>query len=62
MYFELGFKVQIVVHQAEGAEERKWRLEKALEGGRQGSTETETIACFGIDCSDHHKEFTADRL
>ena len=28
----MGFKVQILVHQAEGAEERKWRMEKAWEG------------------------------
>lgn len=30
---ELGFKVEVTVHQAEEAEERGWGMEKACGGG-----------------------------
>lgn len=64
--FELGFTVQILVHQAEGAEERKWRMEKAWEGGvvgRQGAQRHGMIeACFSVDSSRHHEEFRSDSL
>lgn len=37
---KLGFKVEIVVHQAEEAEEKNLRMEKALKVEQEGSTET----------------------
>lgn len=60
---ELGFKVEVTVHQAEEAEERGWGMEKKALGvgvRKREEQRHENIGYFSTEYSETHEEFRAD--